>query len=83
MRDEHSERKKRLLIWVRIGASALVGEYVFNRQAFHDQGFRAFLRTDIWVPAFAVVMSYWILLVAQRRGITTLGIGDTTAKKPR
>ncbi len=83
MGDEHSERKKRLLMWSRIGASALVGECIFNRQAFHDQGFRAFLRTDIWVPAFAVVMSYWVLLVAQRRETTTLGIGDATAKKPR
>jgi hypothetical protein len=87
MGDKRSEKKKRLLLWSRLGTLALVGscisEYVSHRQAFHDQGFKAFRWDDVLVPTFAAVMAIWVSRVAQREETTTLGIGDATAGKPQ
>jgi hypothetical protein len=83
MGDEHSELKKRL--WIRLGALALIGscigDYITHRHAFHDQGFKAFRWDEVLVPAFGVIMVFWLLLVGQRKRTTTLGIGEATTKK--
>jgi hypothetical protein len=78
MDDEHSGLKKRS--WIRLGASALIGscigQYGFHWHTFHDQGLKAFQWDEVLVPAVGVVMAFWLLLVGQRKKITTIGIGD-------
>jgi hypothetical protein len=83
MADEPSRLTKRL--WIRLGALALIGsavsQCIFHPDAFHNQGFKTFPWAGVLVPAFAVIMAFWLLLVGQRKKVTTLDIDESATKK--
>jgi hypothetical protein len=59
-----------------------VGLFIFNRHAFHDQAFMAFRWGNCLVGAFGTIAAVICFrLLGQRKVITTLGIGEDTAKK--
>jgi hypothetical protein len=89
MGDEHSDLKKPrwqsflgALSGIFIGQC--VGQYIRHRHAFHDQGFSAFQWDRFFLSAFGAFSAiFGVWLVGRNSDITTLGIGEFTAKKLR
>jgi hypothetical protein len=93
MGDEHSEQNKPL--WrqqARTTPGLLAGMFIArcipNWHAFRDHGlmagFKAFRWDDFLPQAFgATSLAICFALLGQRKVITTLGIGEATAKKLR
>jgi hypothetical protein len=81
MEDERSELKKRLrvLLGVLVGISA--GLFIFNRHAFHDQGFMAFQWDSFLWGAFGAIAALICFGLLGRKATTALGIGEDTTKK--
>ena len=84
MEDEHSELKKRLRALLGVLVGLFAGQFIFNRHAFPDQVFMAFQWDNFLVGAFGAIAAVICFgLLGQRKVITTLGIGEATAKKLR
>jgi hypothetical protein len=82
MEDEHSELKKRLraLAVVLVGIS--IGLRICTWNAFPGHWFSPFRWDNVLVGAFgAIAARICFGLLGQRKVITTLGIGEDTAKK--
>jgi hypothetical protein len=88
MEDEQSELKRRLRPGLGVVAGMFiaecVGQYIRHQHAFHDQGFKAFRWDDFFVRASgAIALTICFGLLGERKEITTLGLGEITAKKLR
>jgi MFS superfamily sulfate permease-like transporter len=82
MEDEHSESKKP--IWVLVGVSvgiSIVLEWMLNWPAVHGQGFNPFQWDNLLAMVVGVVASRWLVRQRKVDQVTTLGIGEITAKK--
>jgi uncharacterized membrane protein HdeD (DUF308 family) len=88
MGDEHSEQNKPL--WrqqagnlLGVLAGLFIGQCIHNWHAFHDQGFNPFRWDNFLAGAVGAVAGLWLVGQRKNEQITTLGIGEATAKKLR
>ena len=88
MQDEHSERQKpQWQTALGLLTGMLIACCILNWHAFRDQGlmtgFKA-IRWDDFLQAVGVtagMIGAWYVRRSMDKGITTLGIGETTANK--
>jgi hypothetical protein len=93
MGDEHSEPKKNP-IWTGLGVlsgvfiAQCIHQHILHWHAFRDQGLMAGFKTVRWDDFLVRALTAGgglivALLLAQPQEITTLGVGEVTAKKLR
>jgi hypothetical protein len=82
--DKPFERKRLLRTLIGLLAGFLIGNYVVNWHVILDHGFGS-VRYDHFVAqaigAIGISICFWLL--GRQKEVTTLGIGDATAKKVR
>jgi hypothetical protein len=89
MEDEQSERKKPpawtgpVAAGLTALAAAFLAQCILNWDAILGQGFKALQWDSVLPGAVGGFVLIWVMPVGQRREITTLGIGQFTAKKLR
>jgi hypothetical protein len=84
MEDQHAEPKYPIRGLLGMLALLFLYQCIHNWHAFHDQGLRAGLETVRWDNFFAMTVGAIVgWLMRQPKEITTLGIGEATARKLR
>jgi hypothetical protein len=82
--DKPFERKKLLRTLFGLLAGFLIGNYIVNWHVIRDHGFKS-VRYDRFlaqaIGAIGMLICFWLL--GRQKDVTTLGIGETTAKKLR
>ena len=82
MGDEHPDLKKRLRILAGVCAGIFIAGRILNGHAFPGQGFNPFQWDSLLMGALGAIASRICFgFLGQRKVITTLGIGETAAKK--